>query len=150
MVTMEDPILDEKPKNHRPVVLFLIWLLFTVAVTALGYPRVRTSIEESGVLEVLKNSTADQQTQTNLRKVEVVFVQYPLTYQTFSVQQPRLGGSAYHRGVTLSSSILYVDVSKEYLLSPDLEAARQQIRRTGLAFPRVKDVVILVEGKPLS
>ncbi len=179
MVTMEDPILDEKPKNHRPVVLFLIWLLFTVAVTALGYPRVRTSIEESGVLEVLKNSTADQQTQTNLRTVEVVFVQYPLTYQTFSVQQPRLGGSVYHdtfeallagpslevlktgavsylhpdttlRGVTLSSSILYVDVSKEYLLSPDLEAARQQIRRTGLAFPRVKDVVILVEGKPLS
>ena len=32
----------------------------------------------------------------------------------------------------------------------DLETARQQIRRTALAFQRVKDVVILVEGKQLS
>ncbi len=179
MIAMEDPILDVKPKKHRPGVLFLIWLLFTLAVAALGYPRVRTSIEESGVLEVLRNSTAGRQTQTNLRTVEVVFIQYPLTYQTFSVQQPRLGGSVFHdtfeallagpspeilktgavsylhpdtklRGVTFSSSILYVDISKEYLLSPDLEAARQQIRRTGLSFSRVKDVVLLIEGKPLS
>jgi hypothetical protein len=179
MHAMEDQILDEKPRKRHQLVLFLIWLLFTLVVLALGYPRVRSSIEGSGVLEVLRTSISAPQTQANTRNVDVVFIQYPQTFQTFSVQQSRLGGSAYHDtfeallagpslevlktgavsyihadtkliGVTLSSSILYVDLSKEYLLSPDLETARQQIRRTALAFQRVKDVVILVEGKQLS
>ena len=179
MHPMEDQILDEKPRKRHPLILFLIWVLFSLVVVALGYPRVRSSIEDSGVLEVLKTSGLSSQSQANTRNVEVVFIQYPQTFKTFTVQQSRLGGSAYHDtfeallsgpsleilktgavsyihadttliGVTLSSSILYVDLSKEYLLSPDLETARQQIRRTALAFLRVKDVVILVEGKQLS
>lgn len=176
---MEDPITSEKPRKHHVLVLFLIWLLFTLAVMGLGYPRVKKSVEESGVLTVLKGSMTSQSSQTTKRSVEVVFVLYPETYQRYTVHQDRLGGSAYHdtfeallagptievlkagavsyihpdttlRGVSLSSRILFVDLSKEYLLSSDLESARQQIRRTALAFSRVKDVVILVEGKQLT
>lgn len=176
---MEKELLDDKPRKRNTLGLFLIWLLFTLAVVALGYPRVRTAVAESGVLEVLKSNINGQQAQRNTRKVEVIFIQYPRTYQSYAVQQPRLGGSAYHDtfeallagpsleilksgavsyihpdtkliGLTLSSSILFVNLSKQYLLSTDLEAARQQLRRTAINFPRVKDVVILVEGKQLT
>lgn len=176
---MENPITTEKPRKRHTLVLFLIWLLFTLAVVVLSYPRVKKSIDDSGVLAVLKGSMTEQSTQTNKRNVEVVFVLFPETYQKYAVRQERLGGSAYHdtfeallagptleilksgavsyihpdttlRGVTLSSRILFVDFSKEYMLSSDLESARQQIRRTALNFSRVKDVVILVEGKRLT
>jgi hypothetical protein len=58
---MEDQILDEKPRKRHPLILFLIWVLFSLVVVALGYPRVRSSIEDSGVLEVLKTSGLSSQ-----------------------------------------------------------------------------------------
>lgn len=179
MHAMEDQTVPEKPRKRHHLVLFLLWLLFTLAFVALGYPRVKTSIEESGVLSLLASTAKELSTQQNKRSVDVVFALYPDTYQSFSIQQDRQGGSAYHDtfeallegptvevlkkgavsyihpdanliGVTLSSKILYVDLSKEYLNSYDMQRARMQIQKTALLFSRVKDVVLLVEGKELT
>jgi spore germination protein GerM len=52
-------------------------------------------------------------------------------------------------GITLSNKILFVSVSKEFLQSMDLEKATEQLKATALAFDQVKDLVVLVENKPL-
>jgi hypothetical protein len=53
-------------------------------------------------------------------------------------------------GVTLSNKILFVDVSKDFLDSLDIEKATEQMKTTALAFSQVKDLVMLVEGVPLG
>ena len=161
------------------MLILLSWLLFTLLVVALGYPKVRAALDESGVLLLLKNQQSESEQTSNFRTVQVAFAISPSTYQLFSTKEPRLGGSAYHdtfeallhgpslqalkmgavsyihpdtrlRGITLSNRILYVDLSKEYLLSSDLKRSFSQIKETALGFSRVKDVVVLVEGEQIN
>lgn len=170
---------DDRPKTRKahPLILILLWIVFNLLVVVVGLPRVRNAIQQSGVLELLATGQ-DRQDPSTFRRVQVCFVQWPDRYSLFTVDQKRKDGSIYHdtfeallagpnerileagavsfihpdtqlRGVTLSSRILFVDFSNEYLLSSDLEAARQQVKRTALGSNRIKDVVILVEGKPL-
>ena len=173
---MEQDNQQEKRRVSRILLVLLSWLLFTLLVVALGYPKVRSALDESGVLLLLQDQQSGGGQASNLRTVQVAFADSPSSYQLFSTKGERLGGSAYHdtfeallngpsleaiklgavsyihpdtrrRGLTLSNRILYVDLSKEYLLSSDLKRAYSQIKMTALGFPRVKDVVVLVEGE---
>ena len=152
--------------------------MFSLLVVAFGFPIVKESIKESGVLSLLQNAETDK-TNSEKRTVVVCFSTYASGYQLFSQQQMRFGGSAYHdtfenllsgpghealsqgavsyihpdtrlRGITLSNGILYIDVTKEFLQSPDLNKAKEQLKRTSTAFSRVKDMVLLIEKEEQS
>lgn len=164
---------------NRAVLILLSWLLFTLLVVALGYPKVREALDESGIMLLLETQQSGEKQSSNRRTVQIAFADSPSSFRLFSTSTQRMGGSAYHdtfeallhgpelealkqgavsyihpdtklRGITLSNRILYVDVSKEYLLSSDLKRALAQFKETALGFPRIKDVVVLVEGEPIN
>ncbi|WP_332447830.1 GerMN domain-containing protein [Sphaerochaeta sp.] len=166
---------ESKTSAKRPLLMVLIWVLFTLTIVAFGYPRVKQAVVESGVLSLLDQATEAKQ-YTNVRSVRVAFASFDGSYPLSTVSQPRLGGSVYHdtfeallggptqealkqgqmsfiapgtklRGLTLSNKILFVDVSKEYLQSPDMQKAYAQMKQTSLGFSNVKDLVVLVEGR---
>ena len=174
--------MDEAPKPRRaisPLFILLAWILFTLGVFALGYPRVRQAVVSSGVLQYARIGEDSHLPSTQVRTVQVAFITASGEQQLVSLQTKRLGGSQYHDsyeallkgptrevlssglvsyinpgtsliGVTLSNKILFVDVSKDFLDSLDIVKATEQMKTTALAFSQVKDLVILVEGKPLG
>ncbi len=174
--------MDEAPKPRRaisPLFILLAWILFTLGVFALGYPRVRQAVVSSGVLQYARIGEDSPLPSTQVRTVQVSFITASGEQQLVSLQTKRLGGSQYHDsyeallkgptrevlssglvsnihpktsliGVTLSNKILFVDVSKDFLDSLDIVKAIEQMKTTALAFSQVKDLVILVEGKPLE
>lgn len=174
--------MDKTPKPRRtipPLFILLAWLLFTLGVFVLGYPRVREAVVSSGVLQYARQGENSPLLSTQDRTVQVAFVTASGKQQLVSLQTERMGGSQYHDsyeallkgptrevlslglvsyihpktsliGVTLSNKILFVDVSKDFLDSLDIEKATEQMKTTALAFSQVKDLVILVEGVPLG
>ncbi len=174
--------MDEAPKPRRaisPLFILLAWILFTLGVFVLGYPRVRQAVVSSGVLQYARQGEDSPLPSTQVRTVQVAFITASGKQQLVSLQTERRGGSRYHDsyeallggptrevlssglvsnihpktsliGVTLSNKILFVDVSKDFLDSLDIVKATEQMRTTALAFSQVKDLVILVEGKPLE
>ncbi len=161
------------------MLILLIWLLFTVVVAAVGYPRVKAAFQESGVLTLLSAERQGQAKVATSRSVRCAFILPDGRTALYALQAKRLGGSAYHdtyeallagaprealgegavsyieaktrlRGVTLSNAILFVDFDSPYLASPQRDLADAQVKATGLAMSGIKDVVILVEGAPIA
>lgn len=168
---------DDHNKHKLPnmLMIWLVWLLFSIAVVALSWSTVHQAILDSGVMEYLNQEQSESQPSSRQRLVSVYFIKYPETYTMFTQRQDRLGGSAYHdtfenllkgpgeeallagaatyihgqtklRGITLSNKILYVDLSSEFANSENLQKAMQQLKQTALHFQGVKDIVTLVEG----
>lgn len=160
--------------HRRALIIFVVWILFTATVLAIGLPIVHQSIQKSGVLNLLGTATERPKSQT--QSVSVWFFTADRTLRAFRQRQQRKGGSTYHDtfesllggpdlqalkegavswiqkgsrliGLTLSNKVLYVDLSKEFLQSPDLDGAYEQLRRTATGFPQVKDMVLLIEGE---
>jgi len=162
-----------KGGNHT-LAIFGIWLLFTAIVLAVGFPIVRDSIRQSGVLTLLK--TARDTTQTkNQQQAKVWFYLSDGSIREFAQVQGQQGGSVYHDtfenllsgpgllalkegaissinakttllGITLSNKVLYIDLSKHFLESQNLKKAYEQLKRTGKGFSQIKDIVLLIEG----
>ncbi|MDN5333015.1 MAG: hypothetical protein PWP59_277 [Sphaerochaeta sp.] len=173
--------MDEAPKPRRsvrPLLILLAWILFTLVIFALGYPRVRQAVISSGVLQYANQGKNSTLLPDQVRSVQVAFITASGESQLISLKTQRMGGSRYHDsfeallkgptrdalnlgmvsyihpktsliGITLSNKILFVSVSKEFLQSMDLEKATEQLKATALAFDQVKDLVVLVENKPL-
>ncbi len=170
---------SDNPKHMRPLLILFIWLLFTVAVAAVGYPKVKAAFEESGVLSLLASERQGQTSGASTRQVRCAFILPNGKGAIYVLQADRLGGSAYHdtfeallagaprealadgaisyidartrlRGVTLSASILFVDFDSHYLASTRRDLADEQVRATALAMSSVKGVVILVDGSPIE
>nr|WP_319473181.1 GerMN domain-containing protein [uncultured Sphaerochaeta sp.] len=174
--------IDEAHKPRRtisPLFILLAWILFTLGVFALGYPRVRQAVVSSGVLQYARQEENSPVLSSQVRTVQVAFITASGEQQLVSLQTKRRGGSRYHDsfeallkgptrealssglvsyinpgtsliGVTLSNKILFVDVSKDFLDSLDIEKAKEQMKTTALTSNQVKDLVILVEGEPLG
>lgn len=98
---------EEQPRKKRPVLLYgwILWVLFTIVLTALLLPKVITSIKESGVLELIaehkRNTQTDSSVSSDLRTVYPYFVQPggaegAFAYQEYPVKQPRTGQGIYH------------------------------------------------------
>ncbi|MFA5446819.1 MAG: GerMN domain-containing protein [Sphaerochaeta sp.] len=165
----------EKPNYSKSLLIFLIWILFTIAVLLIGFSKVKAAVTESGVLTLLANRTEAGQAPSQTRLIKSAFILPDGTPKLFSHRTARLGGSANHdtfeallaplplealeegaisyihpstrlRGLTLSSSILFVDFSKEYLDSIDLRLADLQVTQTALAISGIKGVRILIDG----
>ncbi len=173
---MEQPEIPQQKRSHRPILILLIWILFTLVVGALGYPRVKAAVLESGVLTLFANEKPKTSPNNLSRDVQVAFLDQNGKPKIFTVRQERLGGSVYHDtyeallagpsrealqagtlsyiapetqliGLTLSNRILYIDLNESFLNSTDLKKAETQLRQTALVFNSIKDVVILVNGK---
>ncbi len=176
---METETTPTKGNHHRALIIVAVWLLFTSTVLVVGYPKVRSAVEESGVLQLLETQSSQSKTTRNGTDVVVFFGTYDKDYVEFHQQQQRLGGGFMHDsfeallggpslaaikqgaisyiqagtqllGLTVSNQILYLDLSKEYLLSKNLELAHKQLEQTALALDGIKDIVVLVEGKPIK
>lgn len=102
----EDEALPPSRKN-RHVLLYgwLIWIAFTVVVTAVLLPKVISSIRQSGVIELIEEhrrmSSTTTATSSDLRTVYPCFVipgaqDGTLSYQTYPVKQSRTGQGIYH------------------------------------------------------
>lgn len=166
-------------KNSRgptPLLIFVIWLIFTLGVALIGFPRVRRGISESGVATLLATRSSQASEDTTMRRVRTAFILSDGSARPFSSLAKRYGGSQYHdtfealldgpplealkagavsyiepktrlRGITLSNGVLYVDFSRSYGQSEYQDRADLQVKTTALQFSGVKDVVILIEGE---
>jgi len=168
-------ISKETKGSTRTLALFGIWLVFTAIVLAIGLPIVRESIRQSGVLTLLGTTTDTSQTR-NQQQSKLWFYTSDGSIREFRQDQVKQGGSAYHdtfenlfsgpklqalkegavsyihhettlQGITVSNKVLFIGLSKNFLKSQDLKKAYEQIRRTGLGFSQIKDIVLLIEGK---
>lgn len=168
--------------NRRPrraLLIVIIWLLFTLSVGVLGYPRVKAAFADSGVGALLSKRGEAQGPTTATRAVRVAFVLPDGKMRIYPIRFERLGGSLYHdtfeallagsplsalsdgavsyidaktrlRGVTVSNAILFVDFSAHYLASTQRDLADEQVKATALAQSGIKAVVILVDGSPIG
>lgn len=168
--------------NHapmRPLLILLIWLIFTLVVVAVGYPKVQSALADSGVLTLLLDRERGDSNPSSQRAVRTAFTLPDGSTKLYATRTERLGGSAYHdtfeallagspkealadgatsyiepgtklRGVTLSNSILYVDFKGPFLASENRALAQAQVKATALAMSGIKGVVILVDGKPIE
>jgi spore germination protein GerM len=162
-------------KKKKMLQAWIAWVVFSIAMAAITGPSIIEAVKVSGVMELIAKESAVKE-DSNLRTVDACFVSYEGFYKLFPQKQPPLGGTVYHDcmesllsgpdyaalaqgaitfiapktsliGLTLSNGILYIDLSKEFLASPDLGKAYEQLRVTATDFNRVKDIVLLVEGK---
>ena len=100
----EDEALPPSRKN-RHVLLYgwLIWIAFTVVMTAVLLPKVIYSIRQSGVIELIEEHRRMTTTaiSSDLRTVYPYFVipgahDGTLSYQEYPVKQSRTGQGVYH------------------------------------------------------
>lgn len=158
----------------RALSIFLIFILYTAIILIVAFPNVRQAVRESGVLEMITAPKTEVQRSSTLRSVRVVFSPKGTSFVPYTVEQQRLGSSLAHDtfeallggvplqgleegavtfiskntkllGLTLASNILYLDLSKEFLNSPNLKLAYRQIVETAEGLG-AKDVVLLIEG----
>jgi hypothetical protein len=164
-------------KGKKLLVAWIVWLLFSIILVAITGPSIRDAVLDSGVMDLLGHRTAIVQ-DPSIRTVEACFYSYDGSYALFPQRQRTMGGTVYHDciesllsgpgytalaqgavtyiapgtsliGLTLSNGILYIDLSKDFLSSSDLKKAIRQITVTATDFSKVKDVLLLVEGKKL-
>lgn len=164
--------------KHPYLIAWLCWLIFSSLLVLACLPRIQKAIEQSGVREMLASRSVEQ-VASDTRQVNVSFVDSSLANKLYRQWQKRLGGDAAHDtlenllggpnvanvqlgaasfiapgtrliGCTLSNRILFVDLSKEFLDSLDLDKAVRQVEETMCAFESIDQVSILVEGTPLS
>lgn len=164
----------QREGHKRAFIIFSLWLLTTGATLAIGFPLVRTSIRQSGVLSLLGENTSIAQKAT--AQANIWFYTADGNIKMFRQDALRRGGSTYHDafetllagpslsslkqgaasfingktylvGITLSHRVLYVSVSKHFLESPNLTKAYEQLRRTAVGFSQVKDMVLLIDGE---
>jgi spore germination protein GerM len=157
---------------------WLAWVVFTVVVAIVTGPAIKRSIAESGVAELIAQAS-ESAGPSDMREVQVCFASFDGTFSLYTQTQKKLGGSAYHdcfecllagpdeqaleqgaityiapgtslKGLTISEGILFVDLSDRFLESSDLSAASRQLELTAKGFDRIRDIVILVEGKEFS
>lgn len=170
---------SDNPKRTRPILILLIWLIFTSVIALVGYPKVKAAFKESGVLSLLSAERSGQTSSAATRLVRCAFILPNGKTAIYAYQGDRLGGSAYHdtfeallagaprealeegavsyidaktqlRGVTLSNAFLFVDFDSPYLASQRRDLADAQVKATARAMSSVKGVVILVEGSPIE
>ncbi|WP_320130012.1 GerMN domain-containing protein [uncultured Sphaerochaeta sp.] len=168
------------PKNNKNKLLigWVSWLVFSILLVAITSPSILKSIEASGVLD-LKAQSSVFVSSSAFRTVDACFVSYSGEFSLYKQKQKKLGGSVYHDciesllagpdynalakgaityiapkttliGLTLSDGILFIDLSKEFLNSPDFAKAYKQLELTATDFSKVENIVLLVEGKEVT
>lgn len=164
--------------KHPYLAAWLCWLVLSGLLVLGCLPKIRDAFRRSGVRELLASRSVEQ-VASDHRQVTVSFLDSALREVSFRQWQKRLGGDQYHDtlenliagpdlasvkkgaasfisprteliGCTLSSRTLFVDLSRQFLDSPDLDKAEEQLEATMQAFEAVDKVQILVEGQPLS
>lgn len=164
-------------KKKKMLLAWIAWVLFSIAMVFITGPSILEAIKDSGVKELMAQES-ERKEDSGKRTVDACFVSYDGSFALYPQKQKPLGGSVYHDcmesllsgpdysalsqgavtfiapgtsliGLTFSNGILYIDLSKEFLKSLDLEKAYQQIKITATDFSKVKDIVLLVEGKEL-
>ncbi|MDD7200241.1 MAG: GerMN domain-containing protein [Sphaerochaetaceae bacterium] len=164
--------------KHPYLFAWLCWLVLSCLLVLGCLPKIRDAFKRSGVRELLASRSVEQ-VASDHRQVTVFFLDSSLKEVGFQQWQKRLGGDQYHDtlenllagpdlasirkgaasfiapdteliGCTLSSRTLFVDLSRQFLGSPDLGKAVEQIETTMRAFDAVDRVQILVDGQPLS
>lgn len=177
-IRSEGRIPKESQGGKRALILVGSWVIFTAIVLAIGLPIVRSSIRQSGVLLLLQSAPVPSQG-AGKYQAEVWFFTPGGSLKKFSQQQTRGGGSAYHdtfecllagpklqalqsgavssikrgttlRGLTLSNKVLYIDLSRHFMESEDLQGAYEQLKKTGKGFSQIKDIVLLIEGEQVT
>ena len=90
--------MDEAPKPRRaisPLFILLAWILFTLGVFALGYPRVSpSSLVSSGVLQYARIGEDSPLPSTQVRTVQVSFITASGEQQLVSLQTKTIGEGA--------------------------------------------------------
>jgi len=176
---MDNNETPDKPKVYKWLLIFVLWLAFTLIVLVFGYPRVKRAIDSSNVITILQENGVSDSSRKNTRMVQVFFITLDGKPTAFPIEQPRLGGSSYHDtfealmagptleilkkgavsyihpktkliGLSVSNRILYVDVSKDYILSRNQDKAYEQLKATAVRHTQIKDLVLLVEGSPIE
>lgn len=164
----------DKPNYKRYVVIILAWVLWTSIFLIIFTPKIKTSVQQSGVLTLLENSDTTKTASSQKRVVSISFVDQD-GFKLFSQEIDKGSATKYHDaieallkgpteeilkekavtyinkdtsliGLTYSRGICYVDLSKEF--NEQDQKAVEQIELTLKAFSEIESVVILKEGQP--
>jgi len=157
------------------IILWLLWLAMSIVSAILYTPKIKAAILDSGVIELAKEQKKKQGTSES-RPVDVCFVNSKGVYILYQQKQRRLGGDIYHDtmenllygpseenikngattyidqettliGCSVSCNTLFVDFSKDFLNSKEIEKAYAQVVKTATDFPRIDTMTLLIEGK---
>lgn len=170
-----DEVMADHPKALlRALVILLFLILYTAIIGIVSLPTVKRAFDESGVLQLIRSRKEETRANPANRMVEVVFAPLGTSFAAYRVEQPRMGSSASHDtfeallagvpllaledgaityidsgtkllGLTRSSNIIYLNLSKEFLASADMKMAYLQLKETA-SLLGAKDVVVLIEG----
>jgi len=177
-------------RRHLLLYAWLILMVFLLVLTLALFDRIVSSVEESGMVGLVKEylekqKTAESSPHAGQSPVQLVFaIPRQGGFFSFRYYPSFYTGDLYHGtieallngptkdalaegavscipadtrliGLTVSSQIVYVDLSKDFLSSTVWEqaghdGASTQITRTLKALNGIRDAVILIEGVPLA
>lgn len=168
---------EEKSGIKRYLVLFILWILWTVSIFIVFEKKIRIAVEDSGIITLLQNNTRQENIVLNEKRQTSAFFYTPSGPEIFSIYSPRTGSDKYHDamegllegpdreifnnlaityinkktrliGLSISKGIAYIDLSKEF--NAENERAIYQIENTLKLFKEIEEVKILIEGKPVN
>jgi len=169
--------MTDEPKRDHHIFLFLWlgWFVISAALILAFLPRMRNAFQESGVSDLMA-TRKEPAPKADGRSVGLFFYDAKGETALYSQNQKRLGGDLAHDtleallsgpdeqnvrkgattyieaktrliGCTSSSGTMFVELSKEFTQSPDMEKAVREVEDTMLNLPAVHHVEILIEGK---
>ena len=169
----------EKPSRLRPVIISLVFVIWTAGLLFLFYPRIKDAVKESGVIPLIEALHEEEQ-ESPQRGIMAVYISQegPLP---FVMVTDKRGSDALHDtvealihdypekalkagcislvnsrteliGLTLKKGICYVNLSDDVLKSDEWNGytAFDQIKDTLMLNESVNKVVIMVEGKVIG
>lgn len=162
----------------RPIIVIFALIIWTLALSLIFYPKVKSAVLDSGVLQLISNMK-DEEIVPQRGIKAIYFSQDGL--KTFSYVTDKRGSTYLHDtiealihdypeealkegcislvssdtkliGLTVSRGICYVDLSKDFLKSSTYNNynAYEQVEKTLLLDENIEKVVILVEGEILN
>lgn len=168
---------EDEGKSHLMLILLIVWILWTAALSLYFVPKVITAVEDSGVISLIKEQKSQGEAGSSLRTVSATYVTLEGAREyTFTTE--RRGGSKFHDivealiagapeealsdgavslinpdtrliGLSYGSGILYVDLSSDFLESNSLDGkyTAADELRDSLLQDGIEKVVIMIEGE---
>lgn len=162
----------------RPIIIFFVLIIWCVGLSIFFYPKVKSAVIESGVLELIADMNEEELIPQ--RGIKAIYFSQAGS-EVYSFVTDKRGSTYLHDtiealihdypvealkdgcislvssetkliGLTVSRGICYVNLSKEFLKSSTYNEnnAYEQVEKTLLLDENIEKVVILVEGEVLD
>ena len=170
---MSDLEKKASPKFKKGLIIFIIFIILTIIELALFIPKIKESINKSGVKEIVREKEEGIATNSkesialyyinkdgnSIEYSTIIEKQYDTLHDTFEalLQNPSkrvledfnisyIPPNVELLGASQENYAIYIDLSKEILESTNFNLAYKMLKSTALSFDSKAKFVLLIDG----